>query len=105
MSTLLAEHGWVYEVFAVVFLALIAAYVQKRILARVHRRLERTKTPWDDAFIGALQRPLGVLIWIVGIAFAAELVQRQVLVEAAALEELGARRLGQAEECVDGRSG
>ena len=77
MSTLLAEHGWVYEVFAVVFLALIAAYVQKRILARVHRRLERTKTPWDDAFIGALQRPLGVLIWIVGIAFAAELVQRQ----------------------------
>ncbi len=77
MSTLLAEHGWVYEVFGVVFFALVAAYVQKRILVRLHRRLERTKSPWDDAFIEALQRPLGILIWIVGIAFAAELIHKE----------------------------
>ena len=35
-------------------------------------------------------------------AEAAELVQGQIFVEAAALEELGARRLGEAEERVDG---
>ncbi|NIP74155.1 MAG: mechanosensitive ion channel family protein, partial [Gammaproteobacteria bacterium] len=35
-----------------------------------------TRTPWDDALIDALRRPLGVLVWIVGIALAAETVQR-----------------------------
>lgn len=76
------EHGWLHtllidtEVFAIVFLTLIFAFGQKRILIRLHRRLERTKSPWDDAFIGAMQRPLGVLIWIIGLAFAAELLDK-----------------------------
>jgi len=44
---------------------------------RLHARLTRTKTPWDDALVHALRKPLGVLVWVVGISFAAEIIYAQ----------------------------
>ena len=49
------------------------ANAARRLLLAWSRRLERTSTPWDDALAEALRRPLRVLIWVVGVAFAASL--------------------------------
>ncbi len=62
------------QVFLVVFLALLVDFVQKRVLARLERRLSRTRPLWDEAAIEALRRPLTMLIWLIGITFAAEIV-------------------------------
>lgn len=65
---------WVWQAFVVVFLTLVASFTARRVLLAWGRRLERTSNPWDDAVVDSLRRPLRVLIWVVGIAFAASLV-------------------------------
>lgn len=67
---------WIAQVFVVVFVALLADYLQKRALSRLHARLLTTPKVWDDALVDAVRRPLTLLIWVVGIAFAAEIVHQ-----------------------------
>lgn len=68
--------GWIMQVFIVVFAVLLANFIVARLLDRLHAKLLKTNNPWDDSLIEAMRRPLKVLIWIVGIAFAAEIVQK-----------------------------
>jgi len=70
--------GWATQVFIVVFAVLLANFIISRVLNRLHRELLKTENPRDDAFVEALRRPLKFLIWIVGITFAAEIVQQSV---------------------------
>jgi len=65
---------WVIQVFAVVFMALLFDFIQRSLLKRLHRKLESTRNPWDDALIRSALRPLSALIWIVGITFAADII-------------------------------
>ncbi len=65
---------WIVQVFLVVFFALLLDYVQRKLLVHIYKRLMATKTLWDDALVAALQRPLSLLIWIVGLTFAAEII-------------------------------
>jgi MscS family membrane protein len=69
------DNVWIVQVFVVVFLVLLASFVLRLLVQRLYRKLQTTATPWDDALVGALQKPLTLLIWIVGIAFAADIVR------------------------------
>lgn len=62
------------QVFLVVFAALLLDFVQKRLLNRLEGTVERTVQLWDDAFLFAARRPLGALIWVLGITFAADMI-------------------------------
>ncbi|WP_373185418.1 mechanosensitive ion channel family protein [Halopseudomonas sp.] len=64
---------WVYKVFAIVFASLILAYVGKLILDRVEARATVSPSVWDDALVIALRRPLWVLIWSMGLLWAARI--------------------------------
>jgi len=66
---------WIVQVFAVIFFTLLAALIQKLVMNRIHRRLTKTNNPWDDAVVSALQLPLSVFIGVIGISFAAQIVQ------------------------------
>ncbi|NNG12254.1 MAG: mechanosensitive ion channel family protein, partial [Halobacteria archaeon] len=68
------DNAWIVQVFIVVFLVLLFNLVLRLVLKRLQRKLKDTDYPWDDAVIGALQQPLNLLVWIVGIAFAADIV-------------------------------
>ena len=72
-----SEYGWIMSVFLVVFATLVFNFFQKRALNRLHLKLEKTSTPWDDLLILSLQKPLSFLIWLLGLSFAAEIVQQQ----------------------------
>lgn len=69
-----ADTGLVIQVFAVVFSVLLFNFIVRVVLNRLHKRLSRTDNPWDDALVDAARAPLSLLIWIVGIAFAAQIV-------------------------------
>jgi MscS family membrane protein len=71
------DNAWVVQVFAVVFLVLLLNLAARILVRRLHVKLQANKTPWDDAVVDALQRPLNVLIWIVGVAFAADIVRAE----------------------------
>ncbi len=73
--------NWALQAFIVVFLALLIDFVQKRVLIRLYRRVEATENLWDDALVDAMRRPLSLLIWVVGITFAAEIVGAEADVE------------------------
>ncbi|MCK4865227.1 MAG: mechanosensitive ion channel family protein [Gammaproteobacteria bacterium] len=64
--------AWILQIFAIVFVALLLDYFQKKVLRRIKSQLERTPNLWDDAFIHAVIKPLSVLIWIFGLSIALE---------------------------------
>ena len=64
---------WIVQIFGVIFTALILDFIQKKILKRIQARLEQTTSPWDDAFIHALRKPLTLLIWLLGLSFASDI--------------------------------
>ncbi len=61
---------WMIQIFAIVFIALLLDYIQKKILRRITVQLEKTPNLWDDAFIHAVIKPLSVLIWVFGLSVA-----------------------------------
>ncbi len=74
-SNLQADLHWIVQAFVVIFLSLLANLVQRRVLRRLDERVRMTPNLWDDAMIGALRRPLTMLIWVLGIAFAAQIAR------------------------------
>lgn len=70
-------NAWVVQLFIVVFCVLLLNLVVRIMVNRLYKRLQQNSTPWDDAVVGAIQRPLNLLIWVVGIAFAAEIAKAE----------------------------
>ncbi|MDX9837581.1 MAG: mechanosensitive ion channel family protein [Azoarcus sp.] len=65
----------VLQVFIVVLLVVVANFFLRRVLARLEERTRMTATPWDFALVSAARKPLTLLAWVVGITFAARIVQ------------------------------
>ena len=68
------------QVFLVVLAVVVTNYVLRRVLKGLENRTRQTDTPWDDALITAARKPLTLLAWIVGLAFAAEMIEAETQV-------------------------
>jgi MscS family membrane protein len=68
---------WIVHVFIVIFLTLFCSYLVKRFLKKTYAHFSKSRVSWDDALIDAVQPPLSLLIWVLGLAFAARIVQGQ----------------------------
>ncbi len=77
LERLPADASWIGQIFMVVFLALLLAFMVKRFFKRLHRLFKDTDNIWDDALAGAVDRPLRLFIWLQGIAFAAHIAGRE----------------------------
>lgn len=75
-------------IFLIVFFTAVAREVAKRILLRFEKRVDATKTPWDDILYRAIRRPLGWLIWVIGISWAASVAASAALQEQEFKEQL-----------------
>lgn len=71
------QYAWVVQVFLVVLASMVLNLLQKRLLRRVLRRLRKTENLWDDLLVVAAKKPLSLLIWLLGLTFAAEIVQKE----------------------------
>jgi len=69
--------SWVYQVFIVVFGTLLLNYLVNKLLAVYYSRFVMSASLWDKALIDAMQKPLSLLIWIMGLLFAAQIVREQ----------------------------
>jgi len=74
VTTYSAQSSVVLQVFGVVFSTLLLNVIARAVLNRVLVRLRKTPTPWDDALVAALRSPLTVVIWLVGLALAARIL-------------------------------
>jgi MscS family membrane protein len=76
-NVLQGDSVWISKVFVVVLVALLADFIQRRVLRHLEQRLEKTENPWDDALLESLRRPLSLLIWVVGLSIAAQITGEQ----------------------------
>ena len=68
------EQGWVVQVFVIVLLTAVVSFVLRRVLARLSSRVLKTENRWDDVVFTALARPVSWIVWILGLAIAADLI-------------------------------
>jgi len=64
---------WAIQIFFVVFATLIVNYIWRRYFLNIQKKLQNTSNLWDDALWDAIHKPMGFLIWILGISYAAEI--------------------------------
>ena len=69
--------SWVVQVFVVVLATAVVAFGARRFVARLHATFARTPSVWDESFVEALGPPLRGFIWIAGIAFAIDIIQKE----------------------------
>ena len=73
-SQVLNAETWVIQIFVVLLLTGLVNIVQIRLLKKLHEVANKTRTPWDEAFIYAIQRPLTLILWILGVSFSCRII-------------------------------
>ncbi|WP_421861891.1 mechanosensitive ion channel family protein [Motiliproteus sp.] len=71
------ERFWIIEVFIVVFVTLLASFFLSRVFARLATKLEQTRNIWDDVLLNAIRRPATFMIWVVGLGWAAQIIDER----------------------------
>jgi len=67
---------WLPQVITVIVAVVAINIAIYYVFRRIERITETTATVWDDAFIRALRKPLTVVLWVVGVAFATDIVRK-----------------------------
>ena len=69
--------SWIIQVFLVVFFTMLLNYMLKRTLGKVYSTFVHSQTFWDHALVESMQRPLLLVIWVVGLTLAADIAGKQ----------------------------
>ena len=77
LESYIKQEDWIVQVFIVVFITAFINWIQKKILFKLIGKLKQTRTEWDHALFIAAQKPLTLLIWVLGLTFAADIVKKQ----------------------------
>lgn len=77
IAQLSAGHGWIVQVFIIVFISLLANFLAVKMFDRLQAQLLKTDNLWDDALLFAARRPAAIAIWVVGVTWAAQVVQAE----------------------------
>ncbi len=67
----------VLEVFGIVFATVVTNYLVRQFFKRLLLRVAKTKTVWDDALFNSIQRPIALLVWVIGLSIAAEVISAE----------------------------
>ncbi|MFG1489064.1 mechanosensitive ion channel family protein [Oceanospirillum sp. HFRX-1_2] len=73
-SQVLNAETWVIQIFVVLMATGLLNIIQVRLLRKLHDVANQTRTPWDEAFIYAIQRPLTLVLWVLGISFSCRII-------------------------------
>lgn len=78
----------ILQLFLVVLAVVVTNFFLRRTLARLEARTRNTPTPWDFALVSAARKPLTVVAWLVGLTFAARILQTETETDAALFEAI-----------------
>ncbi len=65
------------EIFIIVFLTALIAYVSSKVFKRIEKQFEKTRNLWDDTLLEAARSPITFAIWLLGLSWAAHVAQLQ----------------------------
>ena len=68
---------WFFQAFLVILATALISFVGRYLLRHVEKITHLTPGHWDNALIQAARSPLALLIWLVGITFAAGIVGQE----------------------------
>ncbi len=71
------EQFWIVEVFTVVFVTLLASFLLGRLFNRLACKFTRTRNVWDDILLLALRRPAILMVWALGVSWAARTIDQR----------------------------
>ncbi len=77
ISDWIGGNNWSIQIAIVVFITLLCNIIIRFLLSRLNKRLKHTQTPWDNVFVQSLLTPITLLIWVIGLSFAAGIVERE----------------------------
>jgi MscS family membrane protein len=72
----LAE-SWFQQTFLIVLATVMANFLARALFRRAAKLAQQTTSPWDDAVVLAAKGPVPLIIWLVGIAFAANIIGKE----------------------------
>lgn len=72
------KDAWIFQVFVVVFITMLANFVSNRLFQRLEAQLAKTRNIWDDILLHAARRPIALLIWVLGLSLAFELTDPEI---------------------------
>ncbi len=73
----LIHEAWIAQILVILLVVLSLDWLQKRVIAKLLTQVRKTRIPWDTALFEAVGKPLAVLIWLLGITFAADIVSKE----------------------------
>ena len=68
------DNAWIMQVFAVVLATALVSLVARRLLRKLGDRVHLTANRLDDIVFAAMSRPTGWIIWLQGLAIAADVI-------------------------------
>lgn len=68
---------WLFQVFLVIVATALANVASRFLLRRAEKMASLTESHWDDALIQSARRPVPILFWLFGIAFASGIIGKQ----------------------------
>jgi len=71
----LGQNLWILEVFIVVLVTMVTSYFVRKLIDRLTRQAEKTENLWDDVLIYSVRRPAILLVWVIGLLWAAEITK------------------------------
>ena len=76
LFSFLETFKWHIQLLLVMVTTLILSVVVSRLGEKIHRSLKRSQSTIDVAFILAIKKPLRLFIWVIGITFAIEIIDK-----------------------------
>lgn len=73
----LMHEAWIVQLLIILLVALCADWLQKRVITKLLVRVRKTRIPWDAALFEAVGKPVRLLIWLLGVTFAADIVRQE----------------------------
>ncbi len=65
---------WALTVFLIVLATLLLDFVQRRLMKHLAQVVQNSQNLWDDALHHAANRPLTLIVWLLGITLAAQAI-------------------------------
>ena len=71
------QNAWILQVFIVVLVTAVTGLVVRRLLLKLAGKVSATRTRWDDIVFVAMSRPAIWVVWLLGLAIAADIILSQ----------------------------
>ncbi|MEE8059085.1 MAG: mechanosensitive ion channel domain-containing protein [Pseudomonadales bacterium] len=70
----LVDYPWLFEVFTLVLLTLVARYIVGFLFRKLEAQLQKTANLWDDAMLEAARKPANYLVLLLGFSLVLEIL-------------------------------